>query len=137
MLDAVPDAEARHLVLKWVAVVVCSVVHAERVTRAIGDTGTARGGDSDSFVDALVHSGEALGVHGRQVLGDILDCADNSVVAVGADGDNPLEVDNGVVCQEIDKAVADRSLGKQKSVATFQHKLCCNWQAKNSQLGRA
>lgn len=63
-------------------------------------------------MNALVDDGEALGVHDREVIGNILDGANNGVIATGVDGDNPLEVDDGVVGQGVVKVVADRSLEK-------------------------
>lgn len=110
VLDAILDALARHQVVEGIAGVACRVILAGRVNGAVRDTGAARGRSIDSFVDAVVDSCEALRVCNCEVVGDILNRADDSVVAVCADWDDPLEVDDGVVGQGIIKVVADRSL---------------------------
>lgn len=84
--------------MEGVAGVVCRVVLSGGVvTGAVRDSGVVQRRGSDSLVDALVDGEEALGVHGREVVGDVLDRADDGVVAVGADWDDPFEVDNCVV----------------------------------------
>lgn len=95
-----------------IAGVVRRVVHSRRVTGAVGGSGPTGGRRIDGFVNALVDNGETLGVHDREVIGHILDGANNGVVATGADGDNPLEVNDGVVGQGVVKGVAGSSLEK-------------------------
>lgn len=55
------------------------------------------------------------------MVGNVLDRTDDSVVAVGADWDDPFEVDNGVVGQGIIELVADRSLVMRRSMPMFHH----------------
>lgn len=122
VLDTVLDADARHQVVKRVAGVVCRIVLSGRVVaRAVRDVGAVGERDTDGLVDALVDGDEALRVHGREVVGDVLDRADDGVVAVGADWDYPFEVDYGVVGQGIIELVAVRSLVTRRSVPTFHH----------------
>lgn len=81
----------------------------------------ARERDTDGFIDALVDGDEALWVHGREVVGDVLDRADDGVIAIGADWDDPFEVDYGVVGQGIIELVADRGLVMRRSMPRFHH----------------
>lgn len=121
VLDTILDALARHQVVEGIAGVACRVILAGRVNGAVRDTGAARGRSIDSFVDAVVDSCEALRVCNCEVVGDILNRADDGVVAVGADWDDPLEVEDGVVGKGIIKIVTDRSLVKRRSMSTSSH----------------